>query len=106
MIIVDVYVPVYEKTYDMEIDEGLGIAMVIEEMATIICQKESSKMGGNVSELCLCDVRSKQILSPERCLRDYGITNGGQLLLVYEGRNDGQRYRCEQHLCKLHAYNG
>ena len=26
MIIVDVYVPVYEKTYDMEIDEGLGIA--------------------------------------------------------------------------------
>ena len=43
MIIVDVYVPVYEKTYDMEIDEGLGIAMVIEEMATIICQKESSK---------------------------------------------------------------
>ena len=75
MIIVDVYVPVYEKTYDMEIDEGL-------EMATIICQKESSKMGGNVSELCLCDVRSKQILSPERCLRDYGITNGGQLLLV------------------------
>lgn len=63
MIIVDVYVPVYEKTYDMEIDEGLGIAMVIEEMATIICQKESSKMGGNVSELCLCDVRSKQILS-------------------------------------------
>ena len=53
MIIVDVYVPVYEKTYDMEIDEGLGIAMVIEEMATIICQKESSKMGGNVSELCL-----------------------------------------------------
>ena len=28
MIIVDVYVPVYEKTYDMEIDEGLGIAMV------------------------------------------------------------------------------
>ena len=56
--------------------------MVIEEMATIICQKESSKMGGNVSELCLCDVRSKQILSPERCLRDYGITNGGQLLLV------------------------
>ena len=51
-------------------------------MATIICQKESSKMGGNVSELCLCDVRSKQILSPERCLRDYGITNGGQLLLV------------------------
>ena len=39
MIIVDVYVPVYEKTYDMEIDEGLGIAMVIEEMATIICQK-------------------------------------------------------------------
>ena len=82
MIIVDVYVPVYEKTYDMEFDEGLGIAMVIEEMATIICQKESSKMGGNVSELCLCDVRSKQILSPERCLRDYGITNGGQLLLV------------------------
>ena len=38
MIIVDVYVPVYEKTYDMEIDEGLGIAMVIEEMATIICK--------------------------------------------------------------------
>ena len=28
MIIVDVYVPVYEKTYDMEIDEGLGIARI------------------------------------------------------------------------------
>ena len=28
MIIVDVYVPVYEKTYDMEIDEGLGLSLI------------------------------------------------------------------------------
>lgn len=82
MILVDVYVPVYEKNYDMEIDEDLSISMVIEEMANIICQKEISKLRGRAEELCLCDLQKEQILSPESCLRDYEIGSGGHLMLL------------------------
>lgn len=82
MIILDVYVPAFEKNYDMEVDEGLMISAVIEEMANMICQKEAYKLDGKAEELCLCDLTANCILSPERCFRDYGITNGGHLLLL------------------------
>lgn len=82
MIMVEVYVPAYEQTYDMGVDENLSIALVIEEMANVICQRESARLKGKVDELCLCSMESQRILSPERCLRDYRIISGTRLLLI------------------------
>lgn len=82
MIMVDVYVPVYEKTYDMEVDEKVSIGLILEEMANVVCQKEMGKINGKADELCLCSYKEQKILSPERCLRDYGIQTGSKLLLL------------------------
>lgn len=82
MIMVDVYVPAYDQTYDMEVDEGVLISLVIEEMVNVVCQKEKSKVNGRVDEFCLCASQRQTIFSPERCLRDYGITTGSALMLV------------------------
>ncbi|MCD8347698.1 MAG: EsaB/YukD family protein [Lachnospiraceae bacterium] len=82
MIMVDVYVPSYDKTYDMGLDENLTISLLLEEISNVICQKEMAKIKGMPDELCLCSFAKEEIFSPERCLRDYGITNGCRLLLV------------------------
>lgn len=82
MIMVDVYVPAYDKTYDMGVDETALISLVIEEMVNVVCQKELSKPKGKTDEFCLCSRIQEKILSPERCLRDYEITNGCSLMLM------------------------
>lgn len=82
MIMVDVYVPAYEKTYDMGVDENLSIDLILEEMANVVCQKEMGRLKGKADELCLCSYREQKILSPERTLRDYGIETGSRLLLL------------------------
>ena len=82
MILVDIYVPSIDKTYDFQLNENVPIHTVIEEIAEMIGQKERTAVAGNRDNLMLCDTKSQQELDKKRTLREYGFTTGQSLIFV------------------------
>ncbi len=82
MILVDVYVPSLDKTYDFNLDENAAVKIVIDEIAEMIGQKEHTALAGNVADLFLCDCIAGRPLSMNDSLRAAGMRNGSRLLLV------------------------
>ncbi|MDD3253294.1 MAG: EsaB/YukD family protein [Lachnospiraceae bacterium] len=82
MILVDIYVPGVNQTYDFSLDENTKISFLLEEVSGMICQKEQCSLTGNVKELLLVSRGKKKILNSDLTLADYGITQGEQLMLV------------------------
>ncbi len=82
MIMADVYVPSIGRQYEFSLDEQAQIAQLVPEITEVICQKENCTLGGNPDELLLCLMDSREILSADKCLSNYGIGNGCSLLLV------------------------
>lgn len=82
MILVDIYVPSVDKTYDFHLNEGIRIGTVVEEISEMIGQKEHSKIVGSTDQLCLCSYKTGMILDRELSLRSAGVVTGDKLLLV------------------------
>ena len=82
MILVDVYVPSVSNNYSFRLDEKIQIGLLIEELAELICQKEQCRFVGDKAELHLCMYKMNAIMSKEMTLTDYGIVDGGKLILV------------------------
>ena len=82
MILVDVVVPSVDKSYDFNLDENAQIALVMEEIVGMICQKEQCKIIGDKTNLLLCRYDGQVILDKQMTLRECGIMNGYKLLLV------------------------
>lgn len=82
MILVDVFVPSVDKTYDFQMNENAPIYTVLEEISEMIGQKERSGVVGDVNKLQLCDRESRSVLDKNRTLADYEISTGKSLILV------------------------
>ncbi|MCR4640694.1 MAG: EsaB/YukD family protein [Lachnospiraceae bacterium] len=82
MILVDIFVPSVDKTYDFQLNEEIEIHTVLEEISEMIGQKEHSRITGRVDQLLLCNYRTGSILSTNITLKEAGIVNGDKLLLV------------------------
>lgn len=82
MILVDIYVPSVDQEYDFHVDETVRIAAIIEEIASVISQKEQCELKGSLAELLLCSIGDRSILPREKTLEDCDISNGSRLMLV------------------------
>lgn len=82
MIMVDVYVPAFDKEYDFCLNQNVRIDTVIEEISEMIARKEHSKIIGNVGELMLCDRQEGRILNGNHTLCACRIQTGGKLMLL------------------------
>lgn len=82
MILVDIFVPSVDKTYDFQLNEQTPIDMLIEEISEMIGQKEHSEVDGDVGKLILCDRESQRILEKNRTLSECGIITGKSLILI------------------------
>ena len=82
ILLVEVYAPAYDKSYDMRVEEQTSIRQLMEEMTVLIGQKERNHMAGELEKLCLCSIERGEMLSREQCLQDYGIGNGYQFILI------------------------
>lgn len=82
MILVDVYVPSVEKTYDFQLNEAITVDVLIEEISEMIGQKEHSEVKGMVSGLILCEKSSRRVLNKNMTLAELGIITGNSLILV------------------------
>lgn len=82
MILTDVYVPSVSKHYTFQLEEKLKVGILIAELAELICQKEQCQFIGDKEELLLCVYQDNAILDREKTLEEYGIVDGGRLILV------------------------
>lgn len=82
MILVDIYVPSVDKTYDFQLNEQISIATVVEEISEMIGQKEHSKISGDIKDLVLCTYETGAILNKTLTLEETGVITGQKLLLV------------------------
>ena len=82
ILLVEVYAPAYDKSYDMRVEEQTSIRQLMEEMTVLIGQKERNYMAGELEKLCLCSIERGEMLSREQCLQDYGLGNGYRFILI------------------------
>lgn len=82
MILVDVYVPSVDREYDFGLDEKAKISGIIEEVASLVSQKEQCDLKGSLDGLLLCSMQDRAILPKDRTLEQCRIRNGNRLMLV------------------------
>lgn len=82
MILVDIYVPSIDQEFDFGLDDTAAISNVIDEVASLVSQKEQCDPSGNLSELILCSMQNGTILPRDKTLEECGIVNGCRLILV------------------------
>lgn len=82
MIIVDVYVPSLDRTYNFNLDEDAKINVLIEEISELICKKEHSTLDGRKERFIMGAFNRGICFHPDYALREYSIKNGDKLILV------------------------
>lgn len=82
MILVDIYVPSLDKSYDFQLNENAEVDLIIEEISEMVGQKEHSQIVGDVAMLTLCDKKQRLVLDKGRTLAECGISTGCSLILI------------------------
>lgn len=82
MIISEIYVPIVDKQYEFKLDEDVLVNWIIEEIVSVICQKEQFEIPKNKNEFILYSSENKLILSKNISLYENGINTGDRLVLV------------------------
>ena len=82
MILVDIYIPAVDSTYDFMLDENTPIAQLMTEITGMIEKKVKEPEQAELQNFLLCDMQSGPILRTGKTLYTSGITDGGKLILV------------------------
>lgn len=82
MVLVDIYVPSVDKTYNFSLNETVEISSVISEITEMVEQKERVSLIGERSGTRLYSVYSSSVLPECNSLAECGIKNGTGLILV------------------------
>ena len=82
MIIVEVSVPCIDKTYDFKLNEDIILSVIIDEIASVICQKEQCEITGEKSDFMLFKAETNQALSMNLSLFENDVKSGNKLILV------------------------
>ena len=82
MIILDVYVPAVDKTYNFSLNEDVDIGTIVAEITEMIEQREKMKYAGNIADLNLFSSKSENALPKKNSLSDCYITSGSRLILI------------------------
>ncbi|MDE6917372.1 MAG: hypothetical protein K2P39_11315, partial [Lachnospiraceae bacterium] len=73
MVLVDVYVPSVNCTYDFQLDEEVRIGLLIEEIGEMVCRREHCKLDGAMEKLLLCSMDNREIIPRNTTLTEYGV---------------------------------
>ena len=73
MILVDIYIPAVDETYDFMLDENTEIEKVILEIFEMISKKMQSGNREELDEFLLYHMDSSKALEKHRTLYDFGI---------------------------------
>ena len=82
MVLVDIYVPSVDKTYNFSLNEQTKIRAIVSEITEMIEQKEQIRLIGDKERLCLYSVRDRAALPTESTLRECMTKSGSRLILI------------------------
>lgn len=82
MILVDIYIPSLDKTYDFQVDETVPTGILTAELTEMIRNKSRFEYAFSTEEFMLCSMEQEKILQKANSLQSYGIRNGSRLMLV------------------------
>ena len=82
MILVDIYIPAVDETYDFMLDENTEIEQIIFEISEMISKKMKSGHVENINEFLLYRISTKQMLERKKTLYTSGVRDGDRLMLV------------------------
>lgn len=82
MILVDIYIPMIDRTADFHLEENVPVRSLVEEIGEMIAQITKSELEHSSSKLLLCDCLSMRILPENKTLTECGIKSGSRLLIV------------------------
>ncbi len=81
MIVVDVFVPVINRTYDFLLDADKPVKQLVAEINGQIAMAEAA-VPIDEEGFWLCDIGKSLILNGEHTLAEQGIAEGAGLLLI------------------------
>ena len=82
MVLVDIFVPALDKTYNFTVNENVKISAVITEITDMIEQKEKMSFIGNQSKLRLYNTEDGRKLPVDNSLSECNIKSGKYLVLI------------------------
>ena len=82
MILVDIYIPSLDKTYDFQVDEGTPVGNLVMEIAEMVGNETKTKSRLSAEKFLLCSMDQGRILKKSSTLGSCGIQNGSRLMLV------------------------
>lgn len=82
MILVDIYVPSLDKTYDFQVDEKVPVESLIVEIAEMIGNETKSGKKADPEKFYLCSLDREMIFPAKSSLQACGMKNGSRLMLV------------------------
>ena len=82
MILVDIYIPAVDETYDFMLDENVETEKIIDEITGMITKKMKSGSIGHASEFLLYSMVTEKMLDRRKSLQQNGVQDGTKLMLV------------------------
>ena len=82
MIMVDVFVPALDSTYDFQLDEQVQVDKLTEEIAEMLNSELRLGRKSDMNQFILCSMDDEIVLDKNTTLLKSGIRNGGRLMLV------------------------
>lgn len=82
MVLVDVYIPAVDETYDFMLDENTEIEKIIMEIYEMIAKKMQSSKKEHIEEFLLYNMDVKQVLEKHKTLYTSNVKDGLRLMLV------------------------
>lgn len=82
MILVDVYIPSVDETYDFFLDENTEVEKIVVEIYEMLVKKMQSAPKSNINEFMLYHMTAGKALDKNRTLAFSGVTDGSRLMLV------------------------
>ena len=82
MIVVDICVPELDAVYDFMLEEDVKVSVLQEEIVEMICQWEHISLADALGHFQICFPEHSCALPLNQTLRECGVIDGSQLLLV------------------------
>ena len=82
MILVDIYVPSMNTTYDFQLDETRSVRVLTDEVVELLQRKTGGIAEQENNAFVLCSYENKEVLPFGKTLRETGVKNGSKLFLI------------------------
>lgn len=82
MVLVDVYIPSVDETFDFMLDETAGADQIMLEIYEMVAKKMNSSTEEGIDEFLLYHMTTGKLVERGRTLAESGVRDGSRLMLL------------------------